>query len=244
MSNFYKTTSQAIHKTCLTVGSAIILSSLIAPQIASASPIESFDINGELRGYLTTNPIFSGAAFTGTFDLDLDSRHTSGIDNTATYDLTSWNILFTANSGESFEFSEGELGDNATMYLQPGYDTIAGFDMLTINFIEDNGSAVDSSLQLSFNTNYDITTTTTLTELLDSDPEMGTFDAFRTGSVRNIQSDSGGLSHLGSAYFADETDETVSPVPEASTLAMLGLGSLMVFGLARRNRKAPRVKAV
>lgn len=238
MSNFYKTTCQTIHKACLTVGSAVILSSLIAPQLASAATITSFNINGELRNSFTTSPIFSGSAFTGTFDLDLDSRYASGIENSATYDLISWNISFTGNNGESFEFSEGETGDSARMLLSPGYDFIAGFDRLTIELTEDNGSAVDSSLNILFDSSYDITTATTLSELLDSDPEMGTLDAFLSGTTSDIPSSG----QVESAFLASASfTEAVSPVPEASTLAMLGLGSLIVFGLARRNRKSPSV---
>lgn len=241
MPNFYKTTCQTIHKTCLTIGtgSAIVLSSFIVPQIASASTIESFDISGELR---SGSSVFSGAEFTGVFDLDLDARSVSST-GTAMYDLTSWNILFTANNGESFQFSQGELGDNATMYLQPGYDFIAGFDMLTINFTEDNQNNTDSLLQVAFNTDYNITSNTTLTELLNADSEIGSSDNFRSGIIQNIQSE--GSSSLESAFFATATTtEAVSPVPEASTLAMLGLGSLMVFGLARRHRKSPSVQTV
>ncbi len=241
MSNTYKSACQTFQKTCLkiTVGSAVVLSSLILPQMATAATIESFEVSGEIRNNSTSNPIFSGANFTGTFDLDLDARYISDI-GTAMYDLTSWEISFTANSGESFDFSQGETGDRAYLYLQPGYSFLPGYDMLTINFTEDNESSADSFLQFAFNTDYDITTNTTLTELLNADPQMGTFDGFRSGTVSNLQNATGGTSTLESALFAPASnEEVISPVPEASTLAMLGLGGLMVFGLARRNRKTP-----
>ena len=234
MSNLYK----KIHNTLLT-GSAILLTSFMVPQIANAATTESFAIDGELRNS-TLNNVFFGATFTGTFDLDLDARYVSDI-GTAMYDLSSWNILLTANNGESFEFSQGESEDSAKMYLQPGYDFIAGYDMLTLNFAEDNSNNTTTNLQISFNTDYNITTNTTLTELLNGDPEMGTPNQLRNGSnIQNLQENN---IFLESASFAPKTEETVSPVPEASTLAMLGLGSLMVFGLARRNRKSPNVKS-
>ena len=241
MSNLYK----KIHNTILT-GSAVLIASFMVPQVANAATIESFAIDGELRND-TLNSIFSGATFTGTFDLDLDARYVSDI-GTAMYDLSSWNILLTASNGESFEFSQGEFDDSAYMYLLPGIVGYPGFEMLTINFTEDNSdltipSTDNGFLQFTFNTDYDITTNTTITELLNEDPEMGTFGEFGTGSVQYIQSGSDSSYFLKSASFAPKTEETVSPVPEASTLAMLGLGSLMVFGLARRNRKSPNVKS-
>ncbi len=239
MSNLYK----KIHKTLLT-GSTVLLASFMIPQMANAATTESFAIDGELRND-TLNSIFSGATFTGTFDLDLDARYVSDI-GTAMYDLSSWNILLTASNGESFEFSQGESDDSAYMYLQPGYDFIAGYDQLTINFTEDNSDTTiteNAFLQFAFNTDYNITTNTTLTELLNEDPEIGTFDEFRSGTIQNIQVDNTEITKLKSTSFAPRIEEAVSPVPEASTLAMLGLGSLMVFGLARRNRKFSNVKS-
>ena len=232
MSNLYKTACQNIQKTCLTIsaGSAIALGSLMMPQIASAATIESFSISGELRDNPINIPTFSGASLTGTFDL-----------NAGTDDLTSWDIVLTANGGETFEFSQGELGDSANIYLQDLSSLGYGLsDQLTINFTEDNGSDADSILQLTFKTDYDIVSNTTLTELLNGDPEIGTVDTLLNGTMQFNQGSD--LTRLKFASFTTANEETVSPVPEASTLAMLGLGSLMVFGLARRNRKSPSVQ--
>jgi len=246
MFNHYKTTCQTIHKTCFAIsaGSVLVLSTLITPQIANASTIERFTISGELGSSPVYNPTFSNGSFTGFFDFDLDARYTTGISlfstGTSTYDMVDWGVLFTASSGESFEFSPGETGDSGTIYLQPGYTNFPGFNTLTIAFNEDNGSADTASLDFSFNTDYDIVTNTTFTELLNADQNI--LDEFTSGTVDNIQSIDGGRTHLRTLFITPATAETVSPVPEASTLAMLGLGSLMVFGLARRNRKSPIVQ--
>ena len=226
MSKFYQ-------KTALTIGlgSAIALSSFLLPHAAHAEQMEQFNLNATL----------TGSTITGTFDLDIDSRTVSET-GTIKYDLINWDLEFTTTSGETTLISPGETGDHATFQLFPGYDFLAGFDRVNLTFIENNDNPLTSSieelnLQIEFNTDYNITTNTTLTELLTEDSTIGTSETFRSGFIRLTQTGAFEYIRSGTLTHLDPPSETVSPVPEPSTLAMLGLGSLMMFAATRRTKK-------
>ncbi len=210
------------------LSSLLFISACWLPHSAHAS--EQFTLNAQM----------TNAALTGTFQVDIDSTPVSN--NTVnTYELIDWDLQLTQSGGDTIYFSPGEPQDSAILQLFFGYETIQGFDRLNLTFIEDssalNGESIN--LQIEFNTDYNITSETTLSLLLEEDPLVGSAESFRS-SLLKLSSNTP-PQYLRSASFEvnnDSTPEAVSPVPEPSTLAMLGLGSLMLWGATRRAKKS------
>ncbi len=220
------------------LGSTIILSSFLLPQIAHATPYEEFTLTGGINNPSLNDSI--NGSLSGTFTTDLDSpsfnESSSPIFSSIEYNITDWDITYTSVSGDVTHFiSDGIGADSAYLKLLPGYDGLTpGSDRLSITFFENNA---ETKLELNFSTDYNIETSTTLTELLEADSWVGTADSRSTSSITFTPSSS--VQHLttGAFVIAEPMAEAVSPVPEPSTLALLGLGSLIMFGAARRAKK-------
>lgn len=221
------------------LGSAIALSSFLLPHTAYAEQMEQFTLNAG----------FTGASINeGTFNLDIDQKVEISPTGTIEYELMNWDLQFTTTSGETTLISQGEEWDSATLKIIPGYDFIEGSKRINLTFFENNDNPLTSSieelqLQIEFkiNPDYNITTETTLTELLAGDPAIGTSERYRTGLIKLSQESAVKHTNSGTLTHFNSTSETVSPVPEPSTLALLGLGSLIMFGAARRTKKKQQV---
>ncbi len=226
------------------LGSAIALSSFLVPQIVHATPFEEFTLTGGINNPSLNDNINGSLSGSFTTDLDSPSFNTSftPIYSSIEYSITDWDITYTSLSGDVTHFiSDGVGADSAYLKLFPNFDssTTSPSDRLSIVFLENNN---ETKLELNFSTNYNIETSTTLTELLEADSWVGTAGSRSTSSIIFNQTSS--VQHLTTGAFAIAeplTEEVVSSVPEPSTIAMLGLGSLMMFGAARRAKRKPSI---
>lgn len=221
---------------------SLLLTSFL-PQTVSASQLVQFNLEGTLEPmddlstswYPSFNGInFAGASLTGFVSVNLDS-YSNPLGYSALYGLDNWNIQITANTGQSVYFkSTGDALESNNLFRLNSQTNVMGFSMREYGYVDELGENGFSlgvpRLSLNFKPSFNIATGATLEDVLDGNLSLESDDFDLTYGYLDF-----GLNRDG--YFESASvSASVTPVPEPSTLALLGLGGLMVFGLARRQQ--------
>lgn len=234
------------YKKCLTFGAgcSLLLASFL-PQAVSAGQVVQFTLEGALETMdELTKPWyprfdgvnFAGATLSGFINVDLDT-YSSLFSGIVYYQLDDWSLQLTA-SGETIYFNPvGDAREDANILrVRPSNDSIE-FTVVEYGYIDERdeyGNPLGApQVSFVFELPVDVSNGSKLEDVLGGDLSL-------TSSRLSYGFAGFGVNNNGrfnSASFS------VSPVPEPSTLALLGLGGVMVFGLARRQQAKHAKKA-
>lgn len=206
---------QVLLSTALLAGAGLVTGQ------ASALDLVRLNVNGTLGdGSLSVHAPYDFAPFAGWIEVDLDSPFSTG-DNTA-YALTDWDVTVQPPGIDPplQQLADAETYDDGVIVLVRSSDK---FSLTIDEDIDDPGSGAieDRTLRLIFDVGLDITSATTLSDVLAA-PGFGTSATFDAASS---------LLQLTTSQGPIPVADATLQIPEPTAVSLLMLGGMC---LARR----------
>ncbi len=214
---------------------------LLFSQTLNASQMAQFTVEGVLEEDESSQWFpnfdginFSGASLSGVINVTLDDySNPSGY--STLYGLDDWSIQLTASTGESIYFNPtGDVRESNNVFRLNSLTNVMSFNVKEYGYIDIVGAdgllLGAPSLSLNIQLPSNIPMGSTLDYVLESESSL-VFSDLSYGYIEF------GVNN--SAYFESamvSISDSVSPIPEPSSIVLFGLGGLMVFGIARRKQ--------